>query len=137
MRKPDTFSSLSMCAKLLSPYILSLFVISCFCLSCNTNKKNTATEDHPMIVTLVKKQSENYITDHYKKYSPSNIGLSNKTLNQYRIIFTCNDKEYNTLKEELANDSNILNFSDQLNSDDRMQGKNTKRAKTKSIRDKN
>jgi hypothetical protein len=114
--------------------LLTLLLIS---FSCNSNKI-PSVENHTMTLTLEDNLSGKYIKNQYQKYSPIDIKKSNKTLNQYMVVFSCNSSKYNILQDELANDSSILKFNNQNSTNNTIQsGKNESHGKSKSIRNDN
>ena len=66
------------------------------------------TEDYPMYLMLKTSLSGEYIGETYKTFNPDQIKASNKTLNQYRVVFSCSPEEKITLISKLKMDKNIL-----------------------------
>jgi len=118
-------------------YIFTLIIVLFFGYSCNTTKKKSTLKEHQILIELSKNNSGKYITENYKKYNPSSVALANKTLNQYRTTFSCSEKDFDLLLEQLSNDSRIIKYSNQQLGKDKQQYKNTNHTKTKSIRDNN
>lgn len=103
--------------------------------SCKSTKTPIAM-DQVLLITLKDNLSGKYISENYQTYSPSEIKRSNKTLNQYRAIFNCNEDNFNRLQEKLSSDDKVTNYKNQKSDNDIQTGKNDKRVKTKPIKNK-
>ncbi len=102
--------------------------------SCNSTK-TPAAENYTLMITLKDKLSVKYINSNYQTYSPNNIKRSNKTLNQYEVVFSCNNANYIKLQDQLANDSAVIKFNNQNSTNKIQSGTNDKFGKSKPIRD--
>ncbi len=91
---------------------------------------------HYLVIELAESLNGKYITETYDTYNPHNVGLSNKTLNQYSVDFKCSSKNFSKLEKLLASDSNVL--EKQNTTKDKIQSyKSNGRAKTEPIRKNN
>lgn len=77
--------------------------------SCKSSKE--LQEEHVILIMLKDKLSGDYISSGYETFQPSTVKPSNKTLNQYRAIFSCSDTEKDKLMLMLSNDPNIISVN--------------------------
>ncbi len=121
-------------------YILSIVLIYFFVFfSCNTNKNTSEsinTGKNSLTLQLEDSLNAKYISTAYSEYNPSNIGPSNRTLNQYVVNFNCSSSAFSALKTMIEADSKveIIHHSNTL---EKQSSKSVKSAKTKSIRENN
>jgi hypothetical protein len=92
-------------------FIFFLFIaIGTFGASCKSPENAVQNKDFPMYLMLKTNLSGDYIEKEYSPYMPSKINASNRTLNQYRVIFTCTAEAKKALTADLKADSNIISI---------------------------
>ncbi|MEO1517336.1 MAG: hypothetical protein AAFV95_20080 [Bacteroidota bacterium] len=116
---------------------LAFFLLCCMAMgslsSCSASKK--ATQNHAFLIVLKKELTSVHIIEQYKIYNPSAVKRSNRTLNQYRAVFTLTSKKKQQLLERMAADPKIVEVEEiKQGGIDIQSGSNQKSSKTGPIR---
>lgn len=90
--------------------LLAIILVAIFFIRCNTSK-DTVKEKMTMIVLLQDNEKGAYLEKTYSDYQPANVKRANRTLNQYRVQFTCTKTETKTLMQQMENDPRVIKFS--------------------------
>lgn len=91
-----------------------LLIIVSLTFGCGTTK-NVVKEDMTLIVLLEKGKNGTYLEKNYSDYQPVNIKRANRTLNQYRVQFSCTTTEAKTLMQQLEDDPQVLKITSKNN----------------------
>ena len=88
------------------------FLVGClfWTSSCKSTKIADQEESYPMYLMLKTHLSGDYIEETYSNFNPEKVKAANKTLNQYRVIFTCTVEAKDELNALLKGDPNIISI---------------------------
>ena len=113
---------------------LALFFTIVLFTNCKSIKRHSP-QDLTATVLLKKQQDATYIKGNYEKFNPSDIKKSNRTLNQYRVKFTCSKTKKNQLLKKLKKDAEIIEFKINSKTNTNIQsGSNKKHSKVSPIK---